>query len=100
MQWILHDWSDEECLKLLKNCYKALLENGMVIVVEGLLPEIPERSVSVQALCNADLVMMTQCPGGGERTRQEFLDLARASGFAGVRFNCRVYVFWIMEFFK
>ncbi|KAK4858172.1 hypothetical protein QYF36_012200 [Acer negundo] len=25
MKWILHDWSDEHCLKLLKNCYKGLV---------------------------------------------------------------------------
>lgn len=28
LKWILHDWSDEHCLKLLKNCYKALPEHG------------------------------------------------------------------------
>ncbi|PWA97125.1 Caffeate O-methyltransferase (COMT) family [Artemisia annua] len=30
LRWILHDGSDAQCLKLLKNCYKALLENGKV----------------------------------------------------------------------
>ncbi|KAJ9680997.1 hypothetical protein PVL29_020085 [Vitis rotundifolia] len=100
MKWILHDWSDEHCLKLLKNCYKALPEQGMAIVVEGFLPEIPEGSASVQALCEGDLIMMTQSPGGRERTRQEFLDLAMAAGFAGIRFECLVYNYWIMEFFK
>ncbi|KAK4835147.1 hypothetical protein QYF36_005955 [Acer negundo] len=28
MKWICHDWSDEHCLKFLKNCYEALPENG------------------------------------------------------------------------
>ncbi|KAJ9681002.1 hypothetical protein PVL29_020086 [Vitis rotundifolia] len=100
MKWILHNWSDDQCLKLLKNCYKALPEHGMAIVVEGFLPEIPERSASVQSLCKLDLIMMTQIPGGRERTRQEFLDLAMAAGFAGIRFECPVYNYWIMEFFK
>ncbi|ONI23625.1 hypothetical protein PRUPE_2G199300 [Prunus persica] len=44
MKWILHDWSDEHCLKLLKNCYKAIPDNGKVIVVEALLPAMPETS--------------------------------------------------------
>ncbi|CBI38723.3 unnamed protein product, partial [Vitis vinifera] len=100
LKWILHDWSDEHCLKLLKNCYKALPEHGKAIVVEGFLPEIPEGSASVQALCEGDLIMMTQNPGGRERTKQEFLDLAMAAGFAGIRFECLVYNYWIMEFFK
>ncbi|XP_049411287.1 anthranilate N-methyltransferase-like [Solanum stenotomum] len=35
MKWILHDWSDSQCVKLLKNCYKATptKKNGKVIVV-------------------------------------------------------------------
>ena len=69
-------------------------------MVEGFLPEIPEGSASVQALCEGDLIMMTQNPGGRERTRQEFLDLAMAAGFAGIRFECLVYNYWVMEFFK
>ncbi|KAK1370005.1 Caffeic acid O-methyltransferase [Heracleum sosnowskyi] len=28
MKFICHNWSDEQCLKLLKNCYKALAKNG------------------------------------------------------------------------
>ncbi|XP_057973991.1 caffeic acid 3-O-methyltransferase-like isoform X2 [Malania oleifera] len=28
MKWILHDWSDELCLTLLKNCWKALPDSG------------------------------------------------------------------------
>ncbi|KAM4100014.1 hypothetical protein ACB094_05G036300 [Castanea mollissima] len=30
MKWILHDWSDEYCLKLLKNCYNAIPNDGKV----------------------------------------------------------------------
>ncbi|XP_058772103.1 cathecol O-methyltransferase 1-like isoform X2 [Vicia villosa] len=30
MKWILHDWSDEHCLKLLKNCYDAIPDDGKV----------------------------------------------------------------------
>ncbi|KAF2283205.1 hypothetical protein GH714_043537 [Hevea brasiliensis] len=38
MKWILHDWSDEHCLKLLKNCYEAIPDDGKVIVVDAVLP--------------------------------------------------------------
>ncbi|KAH9725312.1 Flavone 3'-O-methyltransferase 1 [Citrus sinensis] len=44
IKWILHDWSDEHCLKLLKNCHKSIPEGGKVIVVESVLPELPETS--------------------------------------------------------
>ncbi|XP_047260147.1 caffeic acid 3-O-methyltransferase-like [Capsicum annuum] len=33
VQGICHDWSDDHCLKLLKNCYEALPTNGKVIIV-------------------------------------------------------------------
>ncbi|XP_034710050.1 caffeic acid 3-O-methyltransferase-like [Vitis riparia] len=100
MKWILHDWSDDHCLKLLKNCYKALPEHGKVIVVEGVLPEIPEKGSTVKAICQTDLIMLTQNPGGKERTRKEFLDLAIGAGFAGIRYECYVSCYWVMEIFK
>nr|POE55748.1 caffeic acid 3-o-methyltransferase [Quercus suber] len=28
MKWILHDWNDEHCVKLLKNCYNAIPHDG------------------------------------------------------------------------
>ena len=46
-----------------------------MIVVEGVLPEIPEKGAPVKAISKTDLVMMTQHLRGKERTMQEFLDL-------------------------
>ncbi|GMN72768.1 hypothetical protein TIFTF001_055662 [Ficus carica] len=100
MKWILHDWSDEHCLKLLKNCYKAIPDNGKVIVVESILPVEPETSSAVKSTSELDVFMMTQNPGGKERSQQQFLNLATAAGFSGIRFECFVCNFWVMEFFK
>ncbi|KAH7510834.1 hypothetical protein FEM48_ZijujUnG0080200 [Ziziphus jujuba var. spinosa] len=60
----------------------------------------PETSAAVKTISQANVVMMTQNPGGKERTEQEFLALATASGFGGVRFECCVSPSWVMEFFK
>lgn len=100
MKWILHDWGNDYCLTLLKNCYKAIPENGKVIIVESVVSEVPETTTAAKALCEMDLIMMTQNPGGKERTKQEFLDLAKAAGFAGIRFECFVASLWVMEFYK
>ncbi|KAM5555801.1 caffeic acid 3-O-methyltransferase [Rosa sericea] len=100
MKWILHDWSDEHCLKLLKNCYNAIPDNGKVIVVEALLPVVPETSTAVKSTSQLDVLMMTQNPGGKERSEQEFIALATAAGFRGIRYECFVCNFWVMEFFK
>jgi caffeic acid 3-O-methyltransferase len=50
LQWILHDWSDEQCLKLLKNCYDATPNDGKVIVVEAVLPAMPEITTKILAV--------------------------------------------------
>ncbi|WJX63724.1 hypothetical protein P8452_48579 [Trifolium repens] len=28
LKWILHDWNDEECVKILKNCKDAIAKKG------------------------------------------------------------------------
>ncbi|KAG6730353.1 hypothetical protein I3842_01G075300 [Carya illinoinensis] len=100
MKGILHDWSDEQCLKLLKNCYTAIPNDGKVIVVEALLPMLPEVSTCMKFNSQLDMLMMAQHPGGKERTRQEFDALATKAGFKGIRYECLIYSFRVMEFFK
>ncbi|KAK7258430.1 hypothetical protein RIF29_24007 [Crotalaria pallida] len=100
MKWILHDWSDEHCLKLLKNCYKAIPYDGKIIVVETILPIVPETTAYAKNAYFSDLLMLSQNPGGKERTKQEFVELAKGSGFNGIKFIFRVNCFWVMEFFK
>ncbi|MED6196022.1 hypothetical protein PIB30_043289 [Stylosanthes scabra] len=97
---VLHDWSDEECLKILKNCYKAVPNDGKVIVMDMIIPIVPEPTAIVKDSFRSDVVMMTHMPGGIERSKQDFMDLANASGFNGIRFVCCVSSFWIMEFYK
>ncbi|KAF5464593.1 hypothetical protein F2P56_014662 [Juglans regia] len=100
LKWILHDWSDEHCVKLLKNCYAAIPNDGKVIVVEAVLPKMPEVSTSMRCTSQLDVLMLTQNPGGKERTEEEFMALATKAGFKGIRYECFVYSFWLMEFFK
>ncbi|KAJ8748533.1 hypothetical protein K2173_003433 [Erythroxylum novogranatense] len=100
MKWILHNWSNDQCLKLLQNCYKAIPENGKVIVIEGILPIVAETSTTDKCMTQWDVHMMTQSPGGKERAKHEFLSLATGAGFSGVDFKCVVSNYWIMEFFK
>ena len=99
-QSILHDWSDEYSLKLLKNCYNAIPNDGKVIVVEVVIPTMPNISTSMKSTYQLDMVMMTQCTGGKERTQEEFVTLATMAGFSGIKFECSVSDFWVMEFFK
>ncbi|XP_009392797.2 flavone O-methyltransferase 1 [Musa acuminata AAA Group] len=100
MKWILHDWSDEHCTKILKSCWEALPEKGKVIVVECVLPVVPEPTPRAQGVFHVDLIMLAHNPGGKERTEEEFHGLAKQAGFSGFK---ATYIFanaWVIEFTK
>ncbi|XP_075493314.1 caffeic acid 3-O-methyltransferase-like [Primulina tabacum] len=98
MKGVLHDWSDTQCLKILKRCHESLPNNGKIIVVERILSENPGEDF----ICNlhTDMVMLTYSPGGKERTENEFRALAKQVGFKESRTVCCVPPLSIMEFFK
>ncbi|XP_038695131.1 caffeic acid 3-O-methyltransferase 1-like [Tripterygium wilfordii] len=100
LKWILHDWSDEHCLKLLKNCYNAIPDDGKVIIVDGIRTVMPEPGAAWRVTSENDVLMITQSPGGKERTQQEFMALATEAGFKGSKFECLACNSWVMEFFK
>ncbi|KAF5468652.1 hypothetical protein F2P56_012791 [Juglans regia] len=100
MKGILHDWGDEQCLKLLKNCSTSIPNDGKVIIVEAFLPMMPEVCTCMKRNSQLDVLMMAQHPGGKERTQQEFEALATKAGFKGIKYECLVYSFQVMEFFK
>nr|WMX25284.1 O-methyltransferase OMT6 [Lophophora williamsii] len=100
MKWICHDWSDEHCLRFLKNCYAALADHGKVIVCEYILPVAPETNHAARTVFHVDAIMLAHNPGGKERTEQEFESLAKGAGFEGFRVACSAYDTKVMEFLK
>jgi len=100
MKWILHDWSDEHCLKLLKNCHKALPEHGKVILLECILPVYPEPTTAAESVIHIDLIMLAHNPGGKERTEKEYESLAKAAGFSGSKVICGYANSWMIEYYK
>ncbi|XP_043698389.1 caffeic acid 3-O-methyltransferase-like [Telopea speciosissima] len=100
MKTVLHNWGDEHCLSILKNCYESLPENGKVVVLETIVPEIPETTLLAKTTLGMDLVMMTQHMGGKERTEKEYKASASGAGFSGVTLVFRLAAFSVMEFYK
>ncbi|XP_022141288.1 caffeic acid 3-O-methyltransferase [Momordica charantia] len=100
MKWICHDWSDQHCLKLLKNCHDALPEHGKVIVAECILPVEPDTSLATKGVVHIDVIMLAHNPGGKERTQKEFHELANAAGFQGFNLHCCAFNTYVMEFLK
>ncbi|CAF1913448.1 hypothetical protein HID58_047641 [Brassica napus] len=101
MKWILHDWTDEHCIKLLKNCWKSLPEKGKVILVEMITPVEPKLDDFFSNIVFAmDLLMLTQCSNGKERSLSQFQNLAFASGFLRCEVICHSYSYSVIEFHK
>lgn len=80
MKHIIHDWSDERSLAILANCRRALPEDGVLLLVERIMPEFPNVSDEHREQTLSDLLML-RGPGGLERTEKKYASLFRQSGF-------------------
>lgn len=77
LKWILHDWTDEQALQILKTCRKAMLEPGRRVLIVELLVGKPGEPSPAKTL---DIAMLA-LTGGRERTKDEFERLLQAAGF-------------------
>ncbi|XP_047952127.1 caffeic acid 3-O-methyltransferase-like [Salvia hispanica] len=98
MKNVLHNWDDEKCVKILKNCKESLSENGKVVIVESVLLENPKSGETAVELLN--LLMWSYNAGGKERTEAEFRILGKQAGFQGFREVCCAAGSWFMEFYN
>ncbi|XP_048492838.1 (R,S)-reticuline 7-O-methyltransferase [Beta vulgaris subsp. vulgaris] len=94
---VLHNWTDEDCLKILKNCQKAVSEKkGKVIIVEVILR--PERHEMFDDTAIAlDILMMTNTIRGKERTEDEWMKLLKEAAFTSFNIIPLQSIFSIIE---
>ncbi|HWL46391.1 MAG TPA: methyltransferase [Sphingomonadaceae bacterium] len=78
LKYILHDWDDDHSRTILGHCRAALAPDGVVLIVERILPEIV--GPADEAAVRGDIVMLTV--GGRERTEREYRALLGATGLA------------------
>jgi predicted transcriptional regulator len=76
MKMILHDWSDDECVKILSNIYRHATNLGTVFIAEHMVPE-PEKPHFSKLF---DIHMMC-ASSGRERTTEEYADLLKRGGW-------------------
>ncbi len=73
---VIHDWDDDECIRILRVVSRAIRADGTLLLVERVIaPPNEGRDAKF-----SDLNMLVG-PGGRERTREEFAALLEASGF-------------------
>ena len=101
MQLVCHNWPDEECVKFLKNCHKALPKHGKVIVLDYIIPEVPNPSNMSKHACAIDN-LMSLVTTGKERTEEEFESLCKRAGFSKFHVVCSDVsaMSGVMEFYK
>ncbi|CAN1230720.1 Trans-resveratrol di-O-methyltransferase [Linum perenne] len=89
LKWIMHDWSDENCVRILKNCRKAITNNeksGKVMIIEMVLGHQKWDEKSVITQLNFDIEMMT-LQSGKERNEEEWQKIFKESGFSNYHIN-------------
>ncbi|MEP6567448.1 MAG: methyltransferase [Mesorhizobium sp.] len=72
---VIHDWDDQRAAAILRNCRKAMLPTGKVLVAETLVPPGDEPA----QIKNIDVVMLA-VTGGLERTEAQYTSLFDAAG--------------------
>ncbi|KAJ4952323.1 hypothetical protein NE237_029155 [Protea cynaroides] len=88
LKWILHDWNDEQCIKILKRSKEAI-SNGekggnlrKVIIVDMVVDDQKKvEPMFTQTQLFFDMLMMTSY-NGRERTEKEWEKLFLESGFS------------------
>jgi hypothetical protein len=75
---ILHNWSEEDCIKILENIRNVLPENGKILILEMVIEE--DNKPSFGKLI--DIQMMVFMQQGKERTRKEYEALLTKAGLS------------------
>ncbi|KAL9276867.1 hypothetical protein ACSQ67_025579 [Phaseolus vulgaris] len=79
LKWILHDWNDEQCVKILKKCKEGIKRK--VIVIDMVVESEEEDFESTETKLLVDMVVMVLYPGK-ERTEKEWAKIIFSAGFS------------------
>lgn len=92
---VLHDWSDDDCIRILRNCRAAMTRSARLLIVEQLLE--PDPAVGRPSSYLIDMQMMAMFGSARERTESEFCELLQPSGFRLERAIETASPVWVME---
>ncbi|WP_254648576.1 acetylserotonin O-methyltransferase [Streptomyces sp. GbtcB6] len=80
LKYILHDWVDDACVRILQYCRESLANDGRIAVVDLLVGEAGQPGLA--PLMDMNMLAMT---GGRERQIAEFDSLFTAAGLRRVK---------------
>ena len=76
LKHIIHDWSDDECVTILKHCHAGMTDGGKVLIVEMVVPE--RNAPGVSKFLDLEMLLFLS---GRERTTAEYGTLLKRAGF-------------------
>ncbi|KAF3337338.1 hypothetical protein FCM35_KLT17925 [Carex littledalei] len=100
LKWILHDWCDEDCIKILRRCKEAIASSdagGKVIVIENVIGSTSSKTCQ-EAHLLSDLLMLTIL-NGAERDELQWKKLFTDAGFASYQITCTIGFISIIEIY-
>jgi ubiquinone/menaquinone biosynthesis C-methylase UbiE len=77
---VIHDWTEEQCLTILRHCRAAMKPGSRLLIIEMVLP--PGNTPHPGKLLDLAMLMM---PGGEERTADEYAALLNRAGLEMTR---------------
>jgi len=92
---VLHDWSDDDCIRILRNCRAAMARSARLLIVEQILE--PDPALGRPSGYLVDTQMMAMFGSARERTKSEFGELLQASDLRLERVIETASPVWIME---
>jgi hypothetical protein len=78
---VLHNWGDEEALRILRNVRSAMAADGRLLLVDALIPD-DDRPHFAKDL---DARLLSMFGAGRERSESEYFGLLDAAGFRATR---------------
>ena len=80
MKMILHDWNDDECIKILSNIHKSASDNSKILIVEHVVPD--PNTPHFSKLFDIHMMCATT---GRERTIEEYKSILSQSGWRHIQ---------------
>ena len=85
LKHVLHDWNDEDCIRILENCRRASRTRGRIAVIELAVGEMNELANTPHTRTTLQDLNMLVLVGARERTIAQYSALFAAAGLRLVR---------------
>ncbi|CAL4992642.1 unnamed protein product [Urochloa decumbens] len=82
LKYVLHNWSDEDCVKILKRCREAITKEGRigkVVVIDTVIGSPSQKILEAQVLMDMCMMMLLD---GKEREEQNWHRIFMEAGFS------------------